>query len=164
MASAGGMGEADDRAGRRETAGADRRPNVDREDTTAPEYRRHPPRPHLTRAEHGNPGRVLTAWERAGRPTVREAESSAGNKMPKKRKPVTPRTASPPPGKPGGRWTKVNRKPAASGRHLQPSPLDNWPDTGPGARALKRALTWAGEPLKTRSRNPGTEGQARHQW
>jgi hypothetical protein len=79
-------------------AGADQRPIVDREDTTAPEYRRHPPRSYLTRAEHGKPGRVLAAWERFGRPTVREAELSAGNKMPKKRMSATPITVSPPPG------------------------------------------------------------------
>ena len=55
-----------------------------------PAIGRHPPRPHLTRAEHGNPGRVPAAWGRAGRPTVRAAEFSVGNKMPKKRMLVTP--------------------------------------------------------------------------
>jgi hypothetical protein len=105
------MCEADDRAGRCETAGADQRPNVDREDTTAPEYRRHPPRSYLIRAEHGNPVRVRAAWGRAGRPTVRKAESSAGNRMPKKQTPVMPKTASPRTAKALWWWTKVNRKP-----------------------------------------------------
>jgi len=87
------MRVADDRAGRCETAGADQRPIADREDTTAPEYRRHPPRSYLMRAEHGNPGRVRAAWGRSGRPTVRNAEFSAGNRMPKKRMPAVPETA-----------------------------------------------------------------------
>jgi hypothetical protein len=30
----------------------------------------------------------------------------------------------------------------------RPSLLDNWLDTGPGARASKEALTWTGEPVK----------------
>ena len=92
------MCEADDRAGRCEAAGADQRPIADREDTTAPEYRRHPPRSYLTRVEHGKPVRALSAWERLGRPTVREAEFSAGNKMPKKRMPAMPITVSSPSG------------------------------------------------------------------
>jgi hypothetical protein len=74
------------------------RSNAGREDTTAPEYRRHPPRSNLTRAEHGKPGTVLAAWGRLGRPTVRKAEFCAGNKIPKKRMPVMPGTASPAPG------------------------------------------------------------------
>src|SRR5450755_2237377 len=92
------MHEADDRAGRCETAGAGQRPNAGREDTTAPEYRRHPPRSYLTRAEHGNPGSVRAAWERSGRPTVRNAEFPAGNRMPKKRMPAVPETAPSAPG------------------------------------------------------------------
>jgi len=98
MASAGGMCEADDRASRCETAGADQRPNAGREDTTAPEYRRHPPRSYLTCAKHGNPGRVRAAWERFGRSTARNTELSAGNRMSTKRMPVVPETAPSTPG------------------------------------------------------------------
>jgi len=38
----------------------------------------------------------------------------------------------------------------------RPSLLDNWLDTGPGARASKEALTWTGEPVK-RSGPPSPE-------
>jgi hypothetical protein len=108
---------------------------------------------------------VPAAWGRAGRPTVREAEFSAGNKMPKKRMPVAPITVSPPP---AGRSMTVDESqqetrgiPAAPpGRRLwitgRIPGLDAW--------ALNEALTWAGEPLKNKCPNPGTEGQVRHRW
>jgi hypothetical protein len=47
------------------------------------------PRPHLTRAEHGNPVKVRCAS--AGKPTVRRAEFRGGNRMPKKRRPAAER-------------------------------------------------------------------------
>jgi hypothetical protein len=59
----------------------------------------------------------------AGRPTVREAESPGGNRMPKKRKSVAERQQE----------TGVNcglSKTVAS---------DNWPDIGLGARRRKSA-------------------------
>jgi hypothetical protein len=40
--------------------------------------------------------------------------------------------------------------------------LDNWPDTGPGARASKGALTWTGELGSDAAPVAGTEGQVRH--
>jgi len=40
------------------------------------------------RAEHGNPDRVRRVHGRAGRPTVREAELSGGNRMSKKPMPA----------------------------------------------------------------------------
>jgi hypothetical protein len=40
------------------------------------------------------------------------------------------------------------------------SPGLNWPDTGPGAPALKGALTWAGELVKlTRGQEPEPKGK-----
>ena len=49
--------------------------------------------------------------------------------------------------KAGGRKAAGNRDDmTGSSRRRFP---DNWPDTGPGARAAKAALTWAGEPLTT---------------
>jgi hypothetical protein len=51
-----------------------RDPSLAGKDTTAPEYRRRPPRSYLIRAEHGNPGRVWAVWERLGRSTVRDTE------------------------------------------------------------------------------------------
>lgn len=68
----------------------------------------------------------------AGRPTARKAEFFGGNRMPKKRMPVD----------------ESRQKARTTGWVLQAAVLDNWPDTGPGARAPKGALTWAGEPLK----------------
>src|SRR5947199_2130237 len=84
------------------------------------------------RAEHGNPDRVRRVWGRSGRPTVRRAEVSGGNRMSKK-----PRPAG-----------ESRQETGIVGLLLQTAVLDNWPDTGPGARAPKGALTWTGEPLK----------------
>jgi hypothetical protein len=85
------------------------------------------------RAEHGNPDRVRAALVAVGRPTVRRAEFSGGNRMSKKRMPV------------GESRQETSTTLNGSSR---PSLLDNWPDTGPGARASKEALTWTGEPVK----------------
>lgn len=83
------------------------------------------PRPRLTRVEHGNPDRVRAARWRFGRPTVRKAESSGGNRMLKKPMPVDESRQEA-----NTRW-----------RLLQAAVLDNWPDTRPCAWALKGALT-----------------------
>ena len=78
------------------------------------------PQPFLSRAEHGNHRQVRCVS--AGRPTVREAESRGGNRMPKKRMPAAERR----------RETRAEgRAPAAA--------LHNRPDTGPGARLRKQA-------------------------
>jgi hypothetical protein len=47
------------------------------EDTQTPQYRGHPPRPHLSRAERGNPDGV----RHAGKPTARKAEPPSGHTM-----------------------------------------------------------------------------------
>ena len=59
-----------------------------RADTTAPEYRWHPPRPRLLRAERGNP---VVVRRSAGRPDVRRAEFRSGKRRPKKRRPAAER-------------------------------------------------------------------------
>ena len=46
------------------------------------------------------------------------------------------------------RRAKADRKPATLNGSSRPLLLDNWLDTGPGARASKGALTWTGEPVK----------------
>src|SRR5437764_472896 len=57
-------------------------------DTEAPEYRWHPPRSHLLRAERGNP---VVVRRSAGRPDARRAELLSGKRRPKKRKPAAER-------------------------------------------------------------------------
>ena len=59
-----------------------------RADTEAPEYRWHPPRSHLLRAERGNPDEVRRS---AGRPDARRAELRSGKRRPKKRRPAAER-------------------------------------------------------------------------
>src|SRR5436305_13750891 len=59
-----------------------------RADTKAPEYRWHPPRSHLLRAERGNPVAVRRS---AGRPDVRRAELFSGKRRPNKRRPAAER-------------------------------------------------------------------------
>lgn len=50
------------------------------EDTHPPQYRRHPPRLHLTRAERGNPHEVLGVVDTLSKLTAREAELLSGNR------------------------------------------------------------------------------------
>ena len=59
------------------------------------------------------------SWWRVGRPTVRRAEFSGGNRMSKKRMPA------------GESRQETSTTLNGSSR---PSLLDNWLDTGPGAR------------------------------
>src|SRR5258705_9050130 len=59
-----------------------------RADTTAPEYRWHPPRSYFLRAKRGNPVAVRRS---AGRPDVRRAELPSGKRRPKKRRPAAER-------------------------------------------------------------------------
>jgi hypothetical protein len=60
----------------------------DREDTTAPGQRRHPPRSGLTRGKRGNPVEVRPSVATVGRPTVRNAEFRSGTGRLNKRMPV----------------------------------------------------------------------------
>ena len=73
-----------------------------------------------------------------GRPTVRNAEFSAGNRMPKKRMPDVPGTAPLVPGESKAPRDESQQETRTSGGTSRPSFLDNWPDTGTGARALER--------------------------
>jgi hypothetical protein len=59
----------------------------------------------------------------AGKPTARRAQLPGGNRMAEKRMPVAER----------------RRETARAGPALQLVVVDNRPDTGPGARALKGA-------------------------
>jgi hypothetical protein len=84
-----------------------------------PGYRRHPTQPYLMRAEHGNPVRVRAARWRCGRPIARGAQSPGGTGCLRKRMPAAER----------------QQETSAAARLLRWGCLDNWPDTGPGARA-----------------------------
>jgi hypothetical protein len=77
--------------------------------------------PCLMRAEHGNPARVRAGQR--GRPIVRGAQAPGGTGCPKKRMPAAER----------------QRETRAVIPVLLPGARHNWPDTGPGARARKRA-------------------------
>jgi hypothetical protein len=79
----GGVGLA---AGKQRVPGG--RLTSDREDTTAPGSRRHPPRSGLTRGERGNPVEVPPSNETVGRPTVRDVEFLSGPGWLNKRMPV----------------------------------------------------------------------------
>jgi len=59
-----------------------------RADTEAPEYRWHPPRSYLLRAERGNP---VVVRRSAGRPDARRAELLSGKRRPNKRRPAAER-------------------------------------------------------------------------
>jgi hypothetical protein len=83
------------------------------------------------------PTKSSLAWLRAGRPTVREAETFGGIGMSNKRMPVG-----------------ESRQETGSMLWVTPpsSQLpDNWPDTGRVWSGPERALTWTGEPVKTNS-------------
>src|SRR6478672_6460545 len=67
----------------------------------------------------GTPTESGPSWWRVGRPTVRRAEFSGGNRMFKKRMPA------------GESRQETSTTLNGSSR---PSLLDNWLDTGPGAR------------------------------
>jgi hypothetical protein len=86
-----------------------------------------PTRPHLMRAERGNPVRVrLRRLGAAGQPTVREAQLPGGNRTPKKPMPVAER----------------QRESGTASSAPPPVVPYNRPDTGPGARPRKRADVW----------------------
>lgn len=91
-----------------------------RVDTIAPGSRRRPPRSGLMRVQRGNP---VAVQPRAGRPTVREAESRSGNRT------VQQANAGAPKG--DGKAAQVIAPPAVVSY--------NRPDTGPSGPPRKRA-------------------------
>ena len=105
----------------------------------SPGHRGHPPRPHLMRAERGNPVGVRL-W--AGKPTVREAQLPSGQRMTKKRTPAAER-----------------QQETGTGWLAPPSAVSyNWPDTGLcPTRKGADVVRWACE--KTMADGPGTKGK-----
>ena len=75
------------------------------------------------RAEHGNPVRVRHAVKGGGKPEATMDQFHWRDRMPKKRMPAAER----------------QRETSAVLSVLLPGALHNRPDTGPGARARKRA-------------------------
>src|SRR6188508_2625570 len=106
------------RAGRWEAAGADRRAAlVGRTPPPRGKGGTQPGRISCVR-NMGTPTESGPPWWRVGRPTVRRAEFSGGNRMSKKRMPA------------GESRQETSTTLNGSSR---PSLLDNWLDTGPGA-------------------------------